>query len=73
MLYVAECRTLPDIIESSSRFCQCVSYAANGPKGGDNRQVYAKYVCKGNFESCKIIIFNGRNYRSLYLLYINDL
>ena len=29
---MAEGLTLPDIIESSSRLCQCVSYAANGPK-----------------------------------------
>ena len=38
---MAEGIILPCIIESSGRLCLCVSYAANGPKGGDNRQVYA--------------------------------
>ena len=44
VLYVAERRTLPDLIESSSKLRWCVSYAANG-RGGYNRQVlrYTSY------------------------------
>ena len=49
MLYVAEGHTLPDIIECSSRSCRCVNYAANGPKGGGNRQVYPTYSIYQSF------------------------
>ena len=34
---------LTGFIESIGELRRCVSYAANGPKGGDNRQIYAKY------------------------------